>query len=141
MSTFRHWKVAAALGLLALCSAAAGALLGHRIARREFETRNNPENWNARAGREFDRLVKPDPAQAARIQARLDVAVGELQVIRSETIRRSTNVIWRLIEGVETELTPEQRRAFDRMKPAPADLTLDLLNVEAHPAGKTPAAP
>jgi hypothetical protein len=58
------------------------------------------------------------------------LAVKELQDIRLDTIARSTNVIWRLIGDVEKELTPQQLKAFQQMKPRPADLTLDLLRVE-----------
>lgn len=79
---------------------------------------------------EFQSVVRPDPEQGARIQAHLDRAVQELQAIRLETITRSTNVIWRLVAEVDRELTPEQRRAFDAMKPKPADLTLDVLKVK-----------
>jgi hypothetical protein len=44
-------------------------------------------------------------------------------------------VIWRLIADVEKELTPEQLKAFEQMKPRPADLTLDLLRVEPQKKG------
>jgi hypothetical protein len=43
-------------------------------------------------GREFERIVKPMPEQGGRIQVRLDKAVRELQVIRLDTIARSTKV-------------------------------------------------
>jgi hypothetical protein len=124
------------LGLI-VATALSGGLLGHRIARRQLDARNNPENWNEHVAREFDRLVKPTPEQDSRIQAHLDRAVRELKVIRMETIARSTNVIARLIAEVDKELTPEQRQAFEAMKPQPADLTLDLLNVEPKP-GRQP---
>jgi hypothetical protein len=55
--------------------------------------------------------------------------VRELQTIRLETIARSTNVIARLVAEVDRELTPEQRQAFEAMKPKPGDLTLDVLKV------------
>jgi hypothetical protein len=35
-------------------------------------------------------------------------------------------------------LTPEQRLAFEAMKPKPADLTLDVLRLEEPKAGPTP---
>ena len=58
------------------------------------------------------------------------------QVIR---IARSTNVIWRLIAEVERELTREQRRAFEVMKPKPAEVTLDVLDLPpAKPGATTP---
>lgn len=136
MNPIRHWKIVLCLLAIIVASGLAGALMGHRIARSQLEARNDPANWNEHVGHEFDRVVKPTPEQGAKIQAHLDEAVRELQVIRRETITRSTNVIWRLVAEVEHELSPEQRRAFEVMKPKPSDLTLDVLKVKP-PAGAT----
>ena len=136
MNPLRSWKAGLCLLGIIVATSLSGGLIGHRVARRQLDARNNPENWNEHVAREFDRLVKPTPDQAARIQAHLDQAVHELQDIRMETIARSTNVIGRLIGAVDKELTPEQRQAFEAMKPKPADLTLDLLNVEPKPGRK-----
>lgn len=126
----RHWKIALYLLATIVASGLAGGLMGHRVARRQLDARNDPANWNEHVGREFDRVVNPSPEQQVKLQAHLNDAVRELQVIRSETIARSTNVIWRLVAEVERELTPEQRRAFEAIKPKPSDMTLDLLRVK-----------
>ena len=131
MNIRRRVAIVACLLGIALASGLAGGLLGHRVARRQLEDRNNPQNWNEHVTREFDRVVKPTPEQGTRIQAHLDKAVQELQAIRLETIARSTNVVWRLVAQVDQELTPEQRKAFEVMKPKPGDLTLDVLNVSS----------
>ena len=136
MKARRSWKTGLCLLGIIVATALSGGLIGHRIARRQLDDRNNPETWNKHVTREFDHVVKPTPEQGARIQAHLDQAVRQLQDIRMETIARSTNVIERLIVEVEQELTPEQRQAFETMKPKPADLTLDLLNVESKPGTK-----
>jgi len=61
----------------------------------------------------------------------LDVAVEELKNVRTETIRRSAEIVMRLVGEVENELTSEQRVAFERLKPKQSELSdLDLLNVE-----------
>ncbi len=130
MNLLRHWRIILPLAALMAGSGLVGGLLGHRLARRQLEARNDPATWNEHVSREFDRVVKPTPEQGARIQAHLDRAVAELQIIRLETIARSTNVIWRLVAEVEQELTPEQRQAFEVMKPTPSQLTLDLLEVK-----------
>ena len=62
------------------------------------------------------------------MQAHLDRAVRELQAIRRETLAKTTNVIGRLTAEVEAELTPEQRQAFQAMKPKPGELDLEVLN-------------
>ena len=133
MNLTRHWKILLALATIIVGSGLAGALIGHGLARHQFETRSDPTSWNEHVSREFDRVVKPDPEQAARIQQHLDKAVRELQAIRMQTIKQSTNVIWRLVAEVDQELTPEQRKAFTTMKPKPADLTLDVLKVKPPP--------
>jgi hypothetical protein len=134
MSLIRHWKILVALGALIAGSGVAGGLIGHRLARHQFNVRSDPANWNEHISHEFDRVVKPTPEQGTRIQQHLDRAVRRLQAIRLETIGRTTNVIWRLVGEVEQELTPEQRKAFETLKPKPADLTLDVLKVKP-PAG------
>ena len=130
MNPLRFWKTGLCLLGIVVATTLTGGLIGHRVARRQLDARNNPENWNEHISREFDRLVKPTPEQDTRIQAHLDRAVRELQSIRMETIARSTNVISRLVAEVDRELTPEQRKAFEVMKPKPGDLTLDLLKVK-----------
>ena len=137
MNFLRHWRIITALLGLILVSGLAGGLIGHRVARRHYEVRNDPENWNEHVAKEFERVVKPSPEQGARIQASLDRAVRELQTIRMETIARSTNVIWRLVAEVDRELTQEQQRSFETMKPGPRDLTLDVLKVKT-PEGSQP---
>ena len=135
MKVVNHPKMVLSLAALMLVCGIAGFLVGHRMVRKQIEVRNDPGAWNEHVAREFDRIVQPTPEQGGRIQASLDQAVKELQDIRLDTIARSTNVIWRLIADVEKQLTPEQLKAFEQMKPGPADLTLDLLRVEPHRTG------
>ena len=130
MKLERRSRTVLLLAALMLTCGLAGFLAGHLFMRKQIEIRNDPGAWNEHVSREFDRIVQPTPEQGTRIQARLDQAVKELQEIRLDTIARSTNVIWRLIADVEKELTPEQRKAFEKMKPRPADLNLDLLQVK-----------
>jgi hypothetical protein len=135
MKVLNHPKMVLSLAALMLVCGIAGFLVGHRMVRKQIEVRNDPGAWNEHVAREFDRIVQPTPEQGGRIQASLDQAVKELQDIRLDTIARSTNVIWRLIADVEKQLTPEQLKAFEQMKPGPADLTLDLLRVAPQKTG------
>ena len=130
MKWFAHWKIVLCLLAIVVASGAAGGLIGYRAARQQIEQRNDPDNWNEHVGKVFDRTVKPTAEQGAKIQAHLDKAVRELQVIRLETIARSTNVISRLVAEVDQELTPEQKKAFEAMRPKSEEITLNLLNVK-----------
>jgi hypothetical protein len=138
MNRFPSWiKIACLVGSL-LAVALSGGLIGHRLARTQMEARNNPQTWNEQVTREFERLVQPTPDQGPRIQAHLDAAVRELQAIRLDTIARSRGVINQLIVLVEAELTPQQRRAFEAMKPQPAELNLDVLHLPPAPSSPSP---
>ena len=108
MKATSYWRIAAYLLATVLASGLAGGLIGHRVARRQLEARNDPANWNEHVSREFDRLVKPSAEQQGKVQTHLDKAVRQLQGIRAETIARSSNVIWRLVEDVEKELRKRQ---------------------------------
>ena len=101
MNLRRYSLIVLCLVSLCLISGLAGGLIGHRVARCRLEARNNPENWNEHVAREFDRIVKPTPDQAPKIQAHLDRAVQELLVIRAATLTRTTNVMWRRVAEVE----------------------------------------
>jgi hypothetical protein len=129
MNLRRYSLIIVSLAGLVLVSGLAGGLLGHRVARCRFEARNNLENWNEHVAQEFERVVKPTPEQATKIQAHLDRAIHDLTIIRSQTIVLTTNVIWRLVADVDQELTPDQRKAFEVMKPKPADVSIDMLKV------------
>ena len=132
MSARASWKISACLLALIVVSGIAGTVVGRRWTRADIARRDNPETWHESAMRTFEHTVKPTPDQRRKIQAALDSAVAELKAIRADTIARSTNVIWRLVAEVERELTPEQKQAFEAMKPQQQDLgTLELLDVES----------
>ena len=130
MNPPRIWQIALSLAGIATVSALAGGLIGHRIARRHYETRNDPAQWNVTVAHRFEALVHPTPDQSAKIQIHLDNAVRQLQSVRLETIAKSTNIIFTLVAQVEQELTPEQKKAFEPLRPKTSDLNLNLLNVK-----------
>lgn len=132
MNARNSWKIIVCLLALILVSGAAGTLVGRRWARADMARRDNPETWNEAALRTFERTVKPTAEQRPQIEASLAAAIEELKAIRADTILRSSNVIWRLVAEVERRLTPEQREAFQAMKPRQQDLsTLDVLQIES----------
>ena len=131
MSPTGTWKTVLCLAALALVCGLAGALLGRRWARSEFDCRSDPSHWNERAMHDLERNIRLTPQQQQKIQGHLDAAVEELKGIRKETLSRSTAVVLRLLDQVDQELTPQQRPAFQRMKPKAENLsTLNILNVE-----------
>ena len=131
MKTIRPWMIIASLIALMLVCGLAGMLIGMRMTRHKITKQNDPETWNETAMRTFARTVQPTPEQSEKIQTYLNAAIRDLIAIRADTIDRSSNTVWRLIGEVEKELTPEQRTAFDKMKPSQSDLSsLDVLHVD-----------
>jgi len=129
----KRWRIVVNLVALVLISALVGGLIGRRLTRSALEARNSPQHWNESVIGEFVQRVHPTAEQLPRVRAHLDAAVRDLQSIRRDTVTRSAEVIGRLVSAVEAELTPEQRVAFERMKPAPGELDLDILNTSPQP--------
>jgi len=131
MSPTGSWKTAACLVALALVSGLVGALLGRRWARTEFDRRSDPSHWNERAMHDLEQTVKLTPQQRQTIQRQLAAAVEELKGVRKDTLSRSTAIVMRLLDEVDQDLTPEQRPAFQRIRPKPERFSnLNVLNVE-----------
>jgi hypothetical protein len=131
MDPWRTLKIAACLLVLILASGFAGGLIGRRLTKIDLERRSDPKKWNEAAMRTFDRTVRPTDAQRVKLQAVLDAAVEELKAVRADTIGRSKKIILRLVDEIERELTPEQKAAFEAMKPKPGELdSLEVLDVD-----------
>lgn len=131
MKTIRPWMIIASLIALMLVSGLAGMLIGKRMTRYKIIQQNNPETWNEAAMNTFVRIVQPTPEQSDKIRVYLNAAIRDLVAIRADTINRSSNTVWRLVGEVEKELTPEQRTAFEKMKPTQSELSsLEVLHVD-----------
>lgn len=125
--------MAALAGLAIVCAAAGGVvggMLGYRWGRDSARQRADPETWHERAARRFEEIVRPTPEQAPRLDAHLNAALEELRGIRRDTLARSAAAIDRLVERVESELTPEQKAAFEKLKPRRDEVGLEVLKTE-----------
>ena len=123
-------RVVAALAGLAVVCAAAGGVVGYRWGREAVRQRADPEIWHERATRRFEEIVRPTPEQAPRLDAHLKAALDELREIRRDTLTRSAATIDRLVKQVESELTPEQKAAFEKLKPKRDEVGLEVLKTE-----------
>ena len=130
MNARRHGVILASLLGIGALSGISGALIGYRVARQEMRERSNPEAWHERASRRFEQVVRPTPEQTERLSRHLDLALDELKEIRSNAAHRSAVVIDRLVGQVEAELTPDQKEAFERIKPRRDELMHDVMKVE-----------
>lgn len=119
--------LASLLGIGVLCAMAGGAV-GYRLGRDAVRARANPETWHAHATRRFDAIVKPTPEQSRRVDAHLTATLSELREIRNDTITRTAAAVDRLVAKVESELTPEQRVAFESLKPRRGEVGLEVLS-------------
>lgn len=130
MNRRRTVPIIAALGALGLVCGLAGGAVGYRLGREAVQDRANPETWHERASRRFEEVVHPTPEQGPRLDAHLQAALKELREIRRDTIARSAAAIDRLVVRVESELTPEQKAAFEKLKPHRDEVGLDVLQTE-----------
>ena len=130
MNLRQHGPIVLALAGIALVCGMAGGAVGYRLGRDAARARANPETWHERASRRFEEVVRPTPEQGRRLDALLTGALDELRGIRSNTLAQSTATLDRLVAGVEAELTPEQRAAFEKIKPRRGDLGLEVLKTE-----------
>ena len=130
MITRRPAMIIAALAGLGLVCGLAGGAVGFRLGREAVANRADPETWHERASRRFEEVVRPTPEQAKRLDAHLEAALNELRGIRQDTLARSVAAIDRLVVKVESELTPEQKASFEKLKPRREDLGLEVLKTE-----------
>lgn len=136
MNARKHGTILVSLAGIGLLCGLAGGSVGFRLGRQNMQERADPETWHQRASRRFEETVKPTPEQATRLDAHLQEALAELKRIRGEALTRSTEVIDRLVRQVEAELTPDQKAAFDRIKPHRDELMHDVMKGEERPGGK-----
>lgn len=130
MNVRYHGTILACLAGVTLLGGLGGGMVGHRLGRQAMQARSDPESWHTRASRHFEQAVHPTPEQSEKLERHLGEALAELKAIRLEALNRSTEVIDRLAARVEAELTPEQKAAFERIKPRREDLMPDVMKIE-----------
>ena len=130
MNRRRSAAIIAALAGMALVCGLAGGAIGYRLGRDGARDRADPETWHERASRRFEEVVRTTAEQAPRLDAHLETALAELREIRRDTIARSAAAIDRLVARVESELTPEQKKAFEKLKPRREDVGLEFLKTD-----------
>ena len=130
MNRRRSAIIIAALTALGLVCGLAGGAVGYRLGRDAARDQADPETWHERASRRFQEVVHPTPEQGERLDAHLQTALTELREIRKDTIARSAAAIDRLVARVESELTPAQKAAFEKLKPRHDEVGLEVLKTE-----------
>lgn len=131
-------KIIILLVTLMLVSGVAGAFLGACWGKNQARKRSLPQSWNVAAMQTLQRKLKLTPEQAEKVQSVLDSGVGDLQVIRTETLARTNIVVERLSSQIEPSLTAEQIPIFRKLVQERAQGSLDLLNVAPRPEAKHP---
>jgi hypothetical protein len=125
-----HAKIAGILAAIVLVSGFIGGLIGQRLTRQEMRQRFNPERWNDYAMRTLQRRLSLTEPQQAKIQIAIDQAVKEMKAVHQDTVRRTREIVYRMLDGIDSELTPEQKRLAEKLVPTEQELTIDLLKVK-----------
>jgi len=125
-----RWKIILALAGVVLISGLAGGVIGAHRASVRIRAHSNPENWNESVMRQLQHRLHLTPEEARKVQGHLDTRVDELKILREDTVAKTNEIIERLIADVDSELTPEQKAEFAKLKTQRGPTTLDTLKVQ-----------
>ncbi len=110
------------LGLLFFAGVVFGFFVGAILANKVAKRKETPEFWRKAAHEQFARLHL-SPEQRKKADERTEAAIKELAELRIQSIQRVWDVVERAVEDIDKEMTPEQRAAFEKVKPKkPAEL-------------------
>lgn len=106
------------LSLLVMVSVAVGFFIGIVLATTINKKKEQPAFWKKAAMKQIEKL-HPTDEQRKKFESRTDGAVQELSALQKEGITRIWDVIDRAVTDIDKELTPEQRKVFEKIKPKP----------------------
>ena len=117
-----RFKAVLLLGLLFFAGVVFGFFVGAILANKVAKNKETPEFWRKAARQQFAKLHLSSE-QKKKVDARTEAALQELNDLRVQSVQKVWDVIERAVEDIEKELTPEQRAAFEKVKPKkPAEL-------------------
>ena len=113
-------KAGCLISVLVLLSTGVGFTLGILVAKGVQKKKEDPAFWKQAAMKKLDEL-NPDEAQRKRFETHTEQAVADLTSLRQEGIRRVWEVVARTTGHIEEELKPEQKEAFEKIRPKPPE--------------------
>ncbi len=116
----RRTKAGLLITLLIFISVAAGFTMGIILSSVVAKKKEDPAFWKKAAMKQLERL-HPTEEQRKKFEGHTDQAVGELAALRQEGIKDVWEIVGRAVDGVQQELTPEQREKFEKIKPKPPE--------------------
>lgn len=120
MSIPRRTKAGCLLVLLVLFSLGAGFMLGFIASKNLQKKKEDSAFWKQAAMKHLEKL-KPDDAQRTKFETHTDKAVKELSDLRSQAIGDVWEIVERVSNDIGKELTPEQKDAFEKIRPRPPE--------------------
>jgi len=123
-------KIALTLMALVLVSGLAGVFLGMRFTRQDMQRRFNPETWNEYALHILEQKLSLSPSQKEKIQIVIDKAVVEMKQVHLQTKQQTIQIVHQMMNSIEQELNPEQRKIAESLVPKENEMTIDLLKVQ-----------
>lgn len=116
MTLTRRSKAGLLISLVVLISVAAGFAMGVVLSSVIAKKKEDPVFWKKAAMRHLEKL-HPTDEQRKKFEAHTDKAVAELSTLRQKAIQDVWEIVGRAGQGVEQELTPEQKVLFEKIKP------------------------
>lgn len=114
MAVIRKSRTKAVLFMLLLVfiGIVTGFFLGTVVAKKK----EDPLFWKEAVRKQLSKL-HPTPEQRQKLEQRTDSAVQEVVVIKADVIKKLQDVVERAVADIDKELTPEQRKTFEKLKP------------------------
>ena len=112
------------LSLLIVVSGGVGFFLGAIVHSAVVKKKEDPKFWREAALKHLAK-IHPSEAQQKAFEQHVDVAVKDLTELRKEAIKDVWQIVGTALTAIDKELTPEQRTAFEKIKPRDKDRPKD----------------
>lgn len=104
------------ISLLVVVSVGVGFFLGVIVHSAVVKKKEDPKFWREAALKHLSK-IHPTEAQQKVLERHVDVAVKDLTELRKEAIKDIWQIVDTAVAAIDKELTPEQRIAFEKIKP------------------------
>lgn len=116
----RRSKAGCLISVLIVVSVGLGFVLGILVSKGIQKKKEDPVFWKQAAMKQLEKL-HPDAAQREKFEKHTDQAVSELATLRQEGIQHVWEIVSRAVTGIQQDLTPEQKDAFEKIRPKPPE--------------------
>jgi Spy/CpxP family protein refolding chaperone len=117
LTALTHWKIIAALGVIAVSSGWVGFIAGERHRDREMaEQRRDQSSIHLLYLRRLEEALQLTPEQRERIRPALDTAADRTRKLGAQTASEAARIRADMRAAILPLLTPEQRAGYEKFE-------------------------